>query len=118
MLLDITARHLRDPTQDYTPANHMLQTCRGWGRAEGSILSSRGASASEDCNRATCLPLQRERQTETETHTHRGREHFTLQQSFLLVKAQFLAEHLRLWDWFLPQTSSSLFIWRALVALP
>ncbi|KAI4539010.1 hypothetical protein MG293_011277 [Ovis ammon polii] len=35
VLLDDTARHLRDPTQDYTPANHALQTCRGWGRAEG-----------------------------------------------------------------------------------
>ena len=32
------------------------------------------------------------------THTHTGREHFPLQQSFLPVKAQLLAEHLRLWD--------------------
>ena len=71
----------------------------------GSILSFRGASASEDCNRATCVHLQRERQTETQRdgerqrHTHTQRQGaFYLQQSFLPVKAQFLAAHLRLWD--------------------
>lgn len=63
-------------------SNPGLRPCRlaeaGVG-LKGSILSSRGASASEDCNRATCIHLQRERQTETQrdgerqrhTHTHR-----------------------------------------------
>lgn len=86
-------------------SNPGLRPCRlaeaGAG-LKGSILSSRGASASEDCNRATCIHLQRERQTETQrdgerqrhTHTHRQGAF----QSFLPVKAQFLAEHLRLWD--------------------
>ena len=51
---------------------------------------------------STCRERDRQRPREMErdrgTHTHTGREHFPLQQSFLPVKAQFLAEHLRLWD--------------------
>ena len=43
----------------------------------GSILSFRGASASEDCIRATCVHLQRERQTETQRDGERQRHTHT-----------------------------------------
>ena len=100
VLMDVTARHLRGPTQDCALQTTRCRLTEARAGLRGSVLPSKGASACEDCNRATCLHLRRERQRDGETDRQRcrGTEHWTRQQSFLLVEAQVLAEHLRLWD--------------------
>ena len=102
VLLDVTARHLRGPTRDCALQTTRCRLTEARAGLRGSVLPSKGASACEDCNRATCLHLRRERDRqrdgETDRQRCRGTEHWTRQQSFLLVEAQVLAEHLRLWD--------------------